>query len=125
MQTLITCTDRSDLTDARPDAVGEAREGVTKYMLSVEGCDLMGASAETLDHWESMGVRMAALTWNHPNALATPHCVNSTDGLTPFGRESVKRMIAKKIAVDVSHLNEQGFWSHSYTHSVYHKAPGR
>ena len=89
---------------------GEAREGGTKYMLSVEGCDLMGASAETLDHWENMGVRMAALTWNHPNALATPHCVNSTDGLTPFGRESVKRMIAKKIAVDVSHLNEQGFW---------------
>ena len=88
----------------------ETEEGRTKYMLSVEGCDLMGYSAEVLDHWEHMGVRMAALTWNHPNALATPHCINASEGLTAYGRESVKRMISKKIAVDVSHLNERGFW---------------
>ena len=88
----------------------EAEEGKTKYMLSVEGCDLMGYRADKLDEWAAMGVRMAALTWNHPNALGTPHCVNATDGLTAFGRESVRRMIAMKIAVDVSHLNERGFW---------------
>ena len=89
---------------------GEAEEGKTKYMLSVEGCDLMGYRADKLDEWKMMGVRMAALTWNHKNALGTPHCVNSTDGLTPFGKESVRRMIKMKIAVDMSHLNERGFW---------------
>ncbi len=88
----------------------DAAEGETRLMLSVEGCDLMGQDGEALERWHKMGVRMAALTWNHPNALGTPHCVNATDGLTAFGKESIRRMQSLGIAVDVSHLNERGFW---------------
>ncbi|MBR4502582.1 MAG: membrane dipeptidase [Clostridia bacterium] len=88
----------------------EAAEGECRFMLSVEGCDLMADGMEVLDQWHDMGVRMAALTWNYPNALATPHCVDAVTGLTPFGRDAVRKMQALGIACDVSHLNERGFW---------------
>ena len=88
----------------------EAVEGESRYMLSVEGCDLLADGIETLDAWHAMGVRMAALTWNYKNVAATPHCVDMTTGLTSFGRDAVKRMAALGIACDVSHLNERGFW---------------
>ncbi len=88
----------------------EAAEGECRFMLSVEGCDLLADGLETLDSWYAMGVRMAALTWNYPNAVGTPHCAGEAGGLTPFGREAVRRMRDLGIAVDVSHLNERGFW---------------
>ncbi len=88
----------------------EASEDGCRFMLSVEGCDLLSEGMEVLDGWYAMGVRMAALTWNYPNALGTPHCTDSVTGLTPFGREAVRRMASLGIACDVSHLNERGFW---------------
>ena len=88
----------------------EAKEGECRFLLSVEGCDLLADGLETLDRWHALGVRMAALTWNYQNALGTPHCVDASSPLTPFGREAVSRMRALGIAPDVSHLNERGFW---------------
>ncbi len=88
----------------------EAEEGSCRFMLSVEGCDLLRDGLEVLDSWHALGVRMAALTWNYPNAVATPHCTDAVTGLSPFGRDAVRRMQALGIACDVSHLNERGFW---------------
>ncbi|MBQ8137115.1 MAG: membrane dipeptidase, partial [Clostridia bacterium] len=88
----------------------DAKVGETAFMLSVEGCDLLQNGLETLAHWQAIGVRMAAITWNYKNALATPHCVDQTSGLTAFGREAVREMARLGIAPDVSHLNEAGFY---------------
>jgi len=60
----------------------DAKEGETAFLLSVEGCDLLYDGMDTIDKWYDMGVRMAALTWNHQNVVATPACVNDTDKLT-------------------------------------------
>lgn len=89
---------------------GEAEEGKVKFMLSIEGCEVFERGLESIERYRKLGVRMAAVTWNHENALATPHCVNATDGLKPFGLEAVREMQRLKIAVDVSHLNEGGFY---------------
>ena len=53
---------------------------------------------------------MAAVTWNHENALATPAAVNDTEGLKPFGLAAIREMQRQGIAVDVSHLNIAGFF---------------
>ncbi|MBR6526053.1 MAG: membrane dipeptidase [Clostridia bacterium] len=88
----------------------DAKEGETAFLLSVEGCDLLYDGMDIIDQWYNMGVRMAALTWNYQNVVATPACVNDTDKLTLFGVEVCRKLAEKKMAIDVSHLNEGGFW---------------
>ena len=54
------------------------------------------------------GVRMLTLTWNGENELGSG---NETEkGLTQFGRGAVAALEAAGIVIDVSHLNDRGFW---------------
>ena len=59
-------------------------------------------------YWQ--GLRAIGLTWNHRNELADGLGVQSDYGLTPFGREVVKRMNTLGMVVDLAHINEAGFW---------------
>ena len=70
----------------------EAVDGETRFMLSIEGCEVFARGLDVIQRYRDLGVRMAAVTWNHENALGTPHCVNATDGLKPYGLEAVKEM---------------------------------
>lgn len=84
--------------------------GKTAGVLTVEGCSFLedDAAAEVrLDALAAAGVRMAALTWNAPNALGSGHDTDA--GLTAFGRRMVRGLEARGIAVDASHLNDAGF----------------
>jgi len=53
---------------------------------------------------------MGMLTWNEENLLATGAGGDSYSGLTALGKAAVKKMQERKILVDVSHLNDGGFW---------------
>lgn len=76
-------------------------------LLAVESGAVLGGKIENVDYLAHSGVRMITLVWNSPNELGSGH---STDqGLTPFGREVIKRMEEKQMIVDVSHLNDRGF----------------
>ncbi len=81
-------------------------------ILTAEDGDFLKGELSRLDEAHGKGVRMIALTWNHPNCLGFP---NSDDpalhsrGLTAFGRDAVERMNELGIIVDVSHLSEGGF----------------
>ena len=88
----------------------EAEEGKVKVMLSIEGCEILEGGLENVSRWRETGVRMAAITWNYENGLATPAKLNSTDGLKPYGRQAVREMARVGMAPDTSHLNEKGFW---------------
>ena len=79
-------------------------------MLSIEGCEVFARGLGTIEEYRRKGVRMAAVTWNHVNALGTPHCHDATTGLTVYGLDAVKEMQRLGIAVDISHLNEAGFY---------------
>lgn len=92
------------------DDPAEAREGQIRFMLSVEGCEPFEKGLESIQEYRQLGVRMAAVTWNHENKLAAPACLNQLDGLKPYGLLAVKEMQRLGIAVDVSHLNIPGFY---------------
>ncbi len=87
-----------------------AVQGKTSFMLSIEGCEPFEKGLEAIREFRQIGVRMAAVTWNHENKLGTPACVNQEDGLKPYGLQAVKEMQRLGIAVDVSHLNIPGFY---------------
>lgn len=95
---------------AQVDDPDEAREGRCAFMLSLEGGEVFEEGLHTVEAYRQRGVRMAALTWNHPNALGQSAKSQSGEGLTPYGVRVVREMQRLGMAADVSHLNEAGFW---------------
>ncbi len=92
------------------DAPAQAREGENAFMLSLEGCEVFQDGLSAVADWRARGIRMGALVWNHQNAIGTPAKVNADDPLTDYGIRVVHEMQRLGMAVDVSHLNEGGFW---------------
>ena len=95
------------------DILANEAKGKISSLLTVEDCVSLEGQLEEVDHYYEMGVRMAALTWNHENSLGFPQSADPEahrKGLKPFGIEAVGRMNELGIAVDVSHLSEGGFW---------------
>ena len=92
------------------DDPSEAKAGKPHFMLSLEGCEVFQDGLEKVAFWRERGVRMGAPVWNNENALATPAKKNAEDGLTDYGVKVINEMQRQGIAVDVSHLNERGFY---------------
>ena len=57
-----------------------------------------------------LGVRAMGLVWNHRNQLAEGVSDDTGSGLTSLGRRVVQAMEEWGMIVDVSHLNDAGFW---------------
>ncbi len=97
-----------------PDDLQRNRNaGRISGFLAVEDGGFIHGSMERLEQLYSMGVRLITLTWNYANCFGSP---NSNDpqtmaqGLTPFGKDAVRRMNELGMLVDVSHLSDGGFW---------------
>lgn len=95
----------------------EAEEGKVKILLSIEGGEIFEGRAERVHEFYNRGVRMAALTWNNENEIASPAKAGSRDGIKPKGWEILREMAGLKMAADTSHLNEAGFWDLMDRHS--------
>ncbi|MGN1020748.1 MAG: dipeptidase [Aristaeellaceae bacterium] len=94
----------------RVDDPAQAREGECCCMLSIEGGEVFEEGLHTVEAWRRRGVRMAALLWNNDNLLGHSAKSGSDEGLTPYGVQVAREMQRLGMAVDVSHLNEAGFW---------------
>lgn len=79
-------------------------------IIGAEGLRAIGENLDLIDTYYDLGARHAMLTWNEQNALATGVRGDVTRGLTELGKKAVKKMINKKMIIDVSHLNEKSFW---------------
>lgn len=90
--------------------IDQAVPGEANVMLTIEGCEAFKGNPDEVDRLADLGVRMGALTWNTPNGLCTPACESAEGGITPLGWTIVKRMRERRMAVDMSHLNEAGFY---------------
>ena len=87
-----------------------AREGRISAVLAIEGGEALMGNIENLDHFYNRGVRILAPTWNRENELGYGQATGSAMGLKPFGIECIQRMDELGMIMDVSHLNEAGFW---------------
>ena len=94
----------------RVDSPLEATEGEVKILLSVEGGEVFEGKVERVREFHALGVRMAALTWNHENEIAYPAKGGSEGHIKPAGWDILREMAELRIAADTSHLNERGFW---------------
>jgi len=79
-------------------------------ILTVEGGAVLGGDLEKLDALHADGVRLMTLTWNDTNEIGNGCFAENKGGLTPFGKQTLRRMQELHMLVDVSHLNERGFY---------------
>lgn len=86
---------------------GVLESGRSCGILTIENGKLLAAGEHMFDHVAEAGVRMVTLTWNAANPLGSGH--DTHQGLTEFGRHAIAELEARRIVVDVSHLNDEGF----------------
>ena len=85
-------------------------------VLHLEGADAIDTDLDALYVLHRAGLRSLGLVWGRPNAFAegvAVHFRRSPDtgpGLTEAGRRLVRACNELRVAIDLSHLNERGFW---------------
>jgi membrane dipeptidase len=91
-------------------------DGVLAAVVHLEGAEAIDPGLEALELWHAAGLRSLGPVWSRPNAFghgvpfAFPGTPDTGPGLTAAGRALARRCAELGIAVDVSHLNEAGFW---------------
>jgi microsomal dipeptidase-like Zn-dependent dipeptidase len=75
-------------------------------LLSIEGLQNLEGKAENLDELYNAGFRMAGLTHFFDNELAGSMHGIKKGGLTPLGREVIRRMEDKGMIVDIAHCSQ-------------------
>jgi membrane dipeptidase len=90
--------------------------GTLAAILHFEGADAIDPQLYALDVFHEAGLRSLGLVWSRPNAFAEgvplrfPSSPDTGAGLSSQGKELVRRCNRYGILVDLSHLNERGFW---------------
>lgn len=85
-------------------------------ILHIEGAESIDADLDTLEIFYRVGLRSVGLVWSRPNIFAQgvpfkfPHSPDTGPGLTGAGRELVRGCNRLGIMLDLSHLNERGFF---------------
>jgi membrane dipeptidase len=91
-------------------------DGPPVAVLHLEGAEAIDTTLESLEHWYAAGLRSLGPVWSRANAFAygvpfiSPSSPDIGPGLTGPGQALVRRCAELGILVDVSHLNEAGFW---------------
>jgi membrane dipeptidase len=88
---------------ARRNIKGASQIGA---LLSIEGLQNLEGNAANLDKLYAAGFRMAGLTHFFDNELAGSMHGLKKGGLTPFGRDIIRRMEEKGMIVDIAHCSQ-------------------
>lgn len=91
-------------------------EGSVAAIFHIEGAEAIDPGLTALDVLHAAGLRSLGPVWSRPNAFGHgvpfrfPSSPDTGPGLTEAGKELIRRCNGLGIAIDLSHLNEQGFW---------------
>ena len=89
---------------------------VIAAVLHFEGSEAIDPDLDALDVFYHAGLRSLGLAWSRANAFAEgvpfkfPHSPDTGAGLSEAGRELVKSCNQLGVIIDLSHINEKGFW---------------
>lgn len=92
------------------------QKGILAAILHFEGAEAIDPSLAPLDMFYQAGLRSLGIVWSRPNAFGHgvpfkfPASPDTGPGLTEAGRALVRACNRLGILLDLSHINEQGFW---------------
>ena len=84
--------------------------------MHIEGAEAISSNFDSLEILYSLGLRSIGPVWSRPNIFAHgvpfsfPSTPDTGPGLTSLGKELIKKCNNLNIVIDLSHLNEKGFW---------------
>jgi len=105
-----------ELPVRRATSVDDFGDGEIAAIVHLEGADPLATDLSDLERWYERGLRSVGLVWSRPNAFAEgvpfefPGSPDTGPGLTEAGEALVSACNRFGILVDLSHLNEAGFW---------------
>ncbi len=105
-----------ELPVTRATSAGDFHEGRVTAIVHMEGAEPIAPDLSNLESWYARGLRSIGPVWSRANAFAEgvpfrfPSTPDTGPGLTDAGKELVRACNRLGILVDLSHLNEQGFW---------------
>ena len=92
------------------------RSSVLAAILHFEGAENLGPDPGALESFYEAGLRSLGLVWSRPNAYGHgvpfrfPASPETGPGLTGAGKKLIRDCNRLGVLVDLSHLNERGFW---------------
>ncbi len=92
------------------------RAGVFAAILHLEGAEAIDPALDALEMFYRAGLRSLGPVWSRPNAFGHgvpfryPASPDIGPGLTEAGRDLVRACNRLGVLLDLSHLNERGFW---------------
>jgi len=90
--------------------------GVLAAILHFEGAEMLDPELEALEVFYQAGLRSLGPVWSRSNAFghgvpfAYPRSPDTGPGLTEAGMALVRACNRLRVLIDLSHLNEAGFW---------------
>ncbi|MCF7935309.1 MAG: dipeptidase [Synergistales bacterium] len=107
--------DQVRLVTSPEDMDAVRKEGLLGILLSFEGLDPIGNDLDLLRVFYDLGVRGAGLVWSRRNYVGDGCFLSQRregrkGGLTDFGVRVVQKAAELGMYIDVSHLNDEGFW---------------
>lgn len=91
-------------------------DGTFAAVLHIEGVEALDTRLEALDVFFEAGLRSLGPVWSRPNAFGHgvpfdfPRSPDTGPGLTAAGKRLVRACNRLGVMIDLSHLNEAGFW---------------
>ena len=108
--------DGSRSSAPRPSSRAASSAACWRRVLHLEGAEAIDPGLDALEVLYQAGLRSLGLVWSRPNAFGHgvpfkfPSSPDTGPGLTDAGKALVQACNQLGILIDLSHLNEQGFW---------------
>lgn len=104
----ILCTTGNDIRKAK-------KEGKIGFIIGMEGAEPLGSDIQLLRIFYNLGLRVlgpthALRTYLADGAFISPRKMGQMGGLTDVGVNFLEQAQAMGIIIDVSHMNDPGFW---------------
>jgi membrane dipeptidase len=90
--------------------------GIFAMLLHFEGAEPFDPDGHALEVFYASGLRSVGLTHSRRNRFARgvpfkfPSSPDTGEGLTDAGKALVRQLNRRKVMIDLSHINERGFW---------------
>ena len=91
-------------------------ENTIAAILHIEGVEAVGPDLDALHLYHAAGLRSLGPVWSRPNIFGHgvpfnhPQNPDTGPGLTAAGKALIRECNRLRVLVDLSHLNEAGFW---------------